>query len=51
MPAMTTASKSDPVHPSLRHRAGAAAETALLAGAFAAIWGSIAWVLVGALLG
>jgi hypothetical protein len=38
------------LHPSLRRRFGAAAETALLWGAFAAIWISVFSVLIGALL-
>jgi hypothetical protein len=39
------------LHPSLRRRFGAAAETALLWVAFAAIWISVARVLIAALVG
>jgi hypothetical protein len=38
------------LHPSLRRRLGGAAETLLLWGALAAIWSSVCWVLVGALV-
>jgi len=38
------------LHPSLRRRVGAAAETGLLVGTFAAIWISVCSILVGALL-
>jgi hypothetical protein len=39
------------LHPSLRHRVGAAAETTLLAGTFVAIWGSMGWLLLGVIAG
>jgi hypothetical protein len=38
------------LHPSLRRRLGGAAETLLLWGALAAIWISVCWVMVGALV-
>lgn len=37
-------------HPSLRRSISSAAETTMLAGAFAAIWISVAWVLIAALV-
>jgi hypothetical protein len=49
LPVKTT--KSPDLHPSLRRRVSDAAEAALLVGAFAVIWGSIAVVVIAALFG
>jgi hypothetical protein len=38
------------LHPSLRRRIGSVAETVLLTATCTAIWGSVGWVLIGALL-
>jgi len=45
------ATKSPDLHPSIRRRVGDAAETGLLVGTLAAIWISVGWVLVAAILG
>jgi hypothetical protein len=37
-------------HPTLRRRFGAAVETSLLWGTFSAVWISVGWVLIAALL-
>jgi hypothetical protein len=39
-----------PAHPSLILRVGAAAETALVLATLSAIWTSVVWVLIAALL-
>jgi hypothetical protein len=40
-----------PLHPSLRRRVGDAAEIGLLVGTLAAVWISVGWVVVAAILG
>jgi hypothetical protein len=39
------------IHPSLRRRIGAAAESGLLVSTFAAIWISVVWILTAAIVG
>ena len=41
--------KSPDLHPTLMRRVGDAAEFVLLAGALAAIWASIAWILIASI--
>jgi len=43
--------KNPLLHPTLRLRFGAAAETSLLVGTFIAIWISVGWILIAAILG
>jgi hypothetical protein len=43
--------KSPHLHPSLMRRVGEVAETGLLVGTLAAIWISVCWVLIAAILG